>query len=199
MPPTARWRIWIDRGGTFTDLIGRRPDGTLVTAKLLSHNPEQYQDAAVEGIRRLLGLAPGAPIDGGLVESVKMGTTVATNALLERTGARTVLVTTEGFADAARIGDQKRPQLFARQIVLPAPLYERVIAAAGRLAADGRELLPLDLAALRTALASAFTDGIRACAIAFMHGYKNPAHEQAAAALAAELGFTQISVSHALS
>ncbi|MET0343635.1 MAG: hydantoinase B/oxoprolinase family protein [Polyangiales bacterium] len=199
MSPTARWRIWIDRGGTFTDLVGRRPDGMLVTAKLLSNNPEQYADAAVEGIRRLLGLAPGEAIPDARVESVKMGTTVATNALLERTGARTLLVTTLGFADAARIGDQKRPHLFARHIVLPPPLYERVLAPAGRLAADGRELVPLDLDALREGLVAAFADGFRACAIAFMHGYKNAAHEDAAAALAREVGFTQVSVSHALS
>jgi Hydantoinase/oxoprolinase N-terminal region len=126
---TTRWQFWIDRGGTFTDIVGRQPDGSLVTAKLLSENPEQYRDAAVEGIRRLLGLQPGQPITPEQVECVKMGTTVATNALLERKGDRTLLVTTQGFRDALRIAYQARPKLFERRIVLPELLYERVIEA----------------------------------------------------------------------
>ena len=120
------WQIWIDRGGTFTDIVARRPDGSLATHKLLSKNPEHYRDAAIQGIRDILGLAPSEPIPEGLIGSVKMGTTVATNALLERKGDRTLLVITRGFGDALRIGYQNRPQLFARHIVLPEMLYERV-------------------------------------------------------------------------
>ena len=139
-----RWQFWIDRGGTFTDVVGKRPDGTLVTHKLLSENPEQYRDAAVAGIRHLLGLKPGEPVTPEQVECVKMGTTVATNALLERKGEPTLLVTTRGFRDALRIAYQNRPRLFDRQIVLPELLYSRVIEAQERLAADGSVLQPLD-------------------------------------------------------
>ena len=121
------WQFWVDRGGTFTDIVARRPDGSLTTHKLLSENPERYRDAAVEGIRRLLDLPPGAPIPAADIAAVKMGTTVATNALLERKGERTVLVITRGFADALRIGYQNRPKLFVRRIELPTLLYERVI------------------------------------------------------------------------
>jgi 5-oxoprolinase (ATP-hydrolysing) len=196
---TRRWQFWIDRGGTFTDVVGRMPTGELRTLKLLSENPEQYRDAAVEGIRRLLGLAAGAPVTPELVECVKMGTTVATNALLERKGDRTLLVTTRGFRDALRIAYQARPKLFERHIVLPELLYERVIEAEERVDAFGAVLQPLDLAHLRERLWAAFDAGIRACAIVFMHGWRSPAHEQAAAALARELGFTQVSVSHEVS
>jgi 5-oxoprolinase (ATP-hydrolysing) len=194
-----RWQFWIDRGGTFTDVIGRAPDRSLHTLKLLSDNPEQYVDAAVEGIRRLLGLQPGQPITPDQVEAVKMGTTVATNALLERKGDRTLLVTTRGFRDALRIAYQARPRLFDRHIVLPELLYERVVEADERVGAQGDALVPLDAAALRRDLQAAFDDGIRACAVVFMHGWCHTAHEAAAAALAREIGFTQVSVSHEVS
>ncbi|HSI49352.1 MAG TPA: hydantoinase B/oxoprolinase family protein [Ideonella sp.] len=194
-----RWQFWIDRGGTFTDLVGRAPDGTLHTLKLLSENPEQYRDAAVEGIRRLLGLQPGELITPERVDCVKMGTTVATNALLERKGDRTLLVTTRGFRDALRIASQARPKLFDRHIQLPELLYEQVVEADERVDAQGRLLQPLDLAALQSKLQTAFDSGLRACAIVFLHGYRAPAHEQAAQALAREIGFTQVSASHQVS
>jgi 5-oxoprolinase (ATP-hydrolysing) len=194
-----RWQFWIDRGGTFTDLVGRAPDGSLRTLKLLSENPEQYRDAAVEGIRRLLSLKPGQAITSDLVECVKMGTTVATNALLERKGDRTVLVTTKGFRDALRIAYQARPRLFDRHIVLPELLYERVIEADERVGAQGELVTPLDEGALKRELRAAFDAGIRACAIVFMHGYRHTAHELTAEAIARDLGFTQVSVSHQVS
>jgi 5-oxoprolinase (ATP-hydrolysing) len=196
---TPRWQFWIDRGGTFTDVVGRDPQGTLHTLKLLSENPEQYADAAVEGIRRLLGLKPGEPVTPERVECVKMGTTVATNALLERKGDRTLLVTTQGFRDALRIAYQARPRLFDRHIVLPELLYERVVEADERVTARGEVLQPLDEAALRTQLKAAYDAGIRACAVVFMHGWRWTAHEARAAALAREIGFTQVSASHATS
>ncbi|MCA3252582.1 MAG: hydantoinase B/oxoprolinase family protein [Rubrivivax sp.] len=213
MTPSARWQFWIDRGGTFTDIVGRAPpgalpgssgssgapDGTLVTLKLLSDNPEQYADAAVEGIRRLLGLRPGEPITPERVECVKMGTTVATNALLERKGDRTLLVTTRGFADALRIAYQARPRLFERRIVLPELLYERVVEAAERVGAHGEMLQPLQEGPLRAQLQDAFDAGIRSVAIVFMHGWRFAAHEQAAARIAREVGFTQVSASHEVS
>src|SRR3954470_21940857 len=148
----ARWQFWIDRGGTFTDVVGRRPDGTLVTHKLLSDNPEQYRDAAVAGIRHLLGLLPGQPITPDQVECVKMGTTVATNALLERKGEPTLLVTTQGFRDALRIAYQNRPRLFDRNIILPELLYSSVIEAQERVGARGEMIQPLDEAKLREEL-----------------------------------------------
>ena len=194
-----RWQFWIDRGGTFTDVVGRAPGGGLHTLKLLSENPEQYPDAAVEGIRRMLGLPAGAPITPEQVDCVKMGTTVATNALLERKGDRTLLVTTQGFRDALRIAYQARPRLFDRHIVLPELLYERVIEAQERVAARGEVLQPLDEAHLRERLWAAYDAGIRACAIVFMHGYRYTAHEQAAARIARELGFTQVSASFEVS
>ena len=196
---TRRWQFWIDRGGTFTDVVGRAPDGALHTLKLLSDNPEQYRDAAVEGIRRLLQLKAGEPILPSQVDCVKMGTTVATNALLERKGERTLLVTTRGFRDALRIAYQNRPRLFDRHIVLPELLYERVVEAIERVGAHGDVVLPLDEAALRRDLQAAFDAGIRGCAIVFMHGYRYTAHEQAAAKIARALGFTQVSVSHEVS
>jgi 5-oxoprolinase (ATP-hydrolysing) len=195
----SRWQFWIDRGGTFTDIVAKRPDGALVTHKLLSENPERYRDAAIQGIRDLLGLAPGAPIPSERIEAIKMGTTVATNALLERKGERTLLVITKGFADALRIAYQNRPKLFARKIELPELLYERVVEADERVTAKGEVLKPLDIAALRRDLVAARAAGVAACAIVFMHGYRFPAHEKAAAALARELGFTQVSVSHDVS
>ena len=190
------WQFWIDRGGTFTDVVGQRPDGTLVTHKLLSENPEQYPDAAVQGIRDLLGLTADEPIEAGVIEAVKMGTTVATNALLERKGDRTLLLITKGFADLLRIGYQARPRLFDLKITLPELLYERVAEVAERLDKDGAVLRPLDEASARHALRAAKEDGIDSVAIAFMHGYLNPDHEARVAAIAAEEGFGQISVSH---
>ncbi len=193
------WQFWIDRGGTFTDIVARAPDGALVTKKLLSENPERYRDAAIEGIRAILGLAPDAPLPVQAIDAVKMGTTVATNALLERKGERTLLVITEGFGDALRIGYQNRPKLFARHIVLPELLYERVAEVKERVSASGEVLTPLDLDAARAALTKAYADGIRAAAIVFMHGYRFPEHEARVADLARALGFNQISVSHRVS
>jgi 5-oxoprolinase (ATP-hydrolysing) len=196
---SERWQFWIDRGGTFTDVVGCAPDGTLHTHKLLSENPSQYADAAVEGIRRLLGLAPGESITAERVACVKMGTTVATNALLERKGERTLLVITRGFRDALRIATQARPRLFDRHIVLPELLYERVIEAAERVGAGGEMVAPLDETALRAELQDAFAAGLRCCAIVFLHGHRYIQHELAAEAVARQIGFTQISVSHRVS
>jgi len=193
---TQRWQFWIDRGGTFTDVVGRRPDGSLVTHKLLSDNPEQYRDAAVAGIRHLLGLQRSEPVTPQLVDCVKMGTTVATNALLERKGEPTLLVTTRGFRDALRIAYQNRPRLFDRHIVLPELLYSAVVEADERVGAHGDVIVPLDEARLRAGLAAEFARGLRSVAVVFMHGYRYTAHEQAAARIAAEVGFTQISTSH---
>ena len=198
-PSTPRWQFWIDRGGTFTDLVGRRPDGQLVTHKLLSDNPEQYLDAAVAGIRHLLGLAPGEAVTPALVECVKMGTTVATNALLERKGEPTLLVTTAGFRDALRIAYQNRPRLFDRHIVLPELLYERVIEAQERMGAHGEVVQALEEEHLRERLWAAFDAGLRSVAIVFMHGYRYTAHEKTAERLAREVGFTQVSTSHGTS
>jgi len=191
-----KWQFWIDRGGTFTDIVARRPDGGIVTAKMLSDNPEQYRDAAVAGIRKLLGLAPGEPVPAEQVDCVKMGTTVATNALLERKGERTLLVATRGFRDALRIAYQNRPRLFDRRVVLPDMLYESVAEADERLAADGSVVRPLDEAALRRELQRAFDAGIRAAAIVFMHAWRSPRHEERAARIAREIGYTQVSASH---
>ena len=196
---TPRWQFWIDRGGTFTDIVGRAPEGALRTLKLLSENPQRYRDAALEGIRRMLGLASDELITPAHVDSVKMGTTVATNALLERRGERTLLVTTRGFRDALRIATQARPRLFERRIVLPELLYERVIEADERLDARGEAVTALDGGALRDGLQAAYGAGIRACAIVFLHAYRAPAHELEAEALARAVGFTQISVSHRVS
>src|SRR5687767_2792307 len=172
------WQFWIDRGGTFTDVVARRPDGSLTTHKLLSENPERYQDAAVQGIRELLGLAEGAPIPADAIEAVKMGTTVATNALLERKGERTALVITRGFADALRIGYQNRPKLFVRRIELPSLLYETVVEVDERISAHGEVVQALELAAAKTELQRVYASGVRACAIVLMHGYRYPEHEQ---------------------
>jgi len=195
----GRWQFWIDRGGTFTDIVGLAPDGGIHTRKLLSENPAQYADAAVHGIRRMLGLAPEESITAQRVACVKMGTTVATNALLERKGERTLLVITRGFRDALRIATQARPRLFDRHIVLPEMLYEQVIEAAERVGARGEVILPLDEAALERELREAFARGLRSCAVVLMHGYRYTAHEVAAAAIAQRVGFTQISVSHRVS
>ena len=194
-----RWQFWIDRGGTFTDIVGRRPDGSLVTHKLLSENPEQYRDAAVAGIRHLLELAPHEPITPERVECVKMGTTVATNALLERKGEPTLLVTTRGFRDALRIGYQERPRIFERHIVLPELLYARVVEAHERVGANGELVEALDEARLRVELQAAFDAGLRSAAIVFMHGYRYTEHESAAERIARAVGFPQVSVSHRVS
>jgi 5-oxoprolinase (ATP-hydrolysing) len=193
------WDFWIDRGGTFTDIVGRRPDGTLIARKLLSENPGAYRDAAVEGIRSLLGLAAGEPIPPGAIGAVKMGTTVATNALLERKGERTLLVITKGFRDALRIGYQARPKIFARHIVKPDILHERVIEVDERVRADGTVERTPDLAVVRTALEAARFDGFDAIAIVLMHAYRFPEHERSIAALAREAGFVQVSASHEVS
>jgi 5-oxoprolinase (ATP-hydrolysing) len=193
------WEFWIDRGGTFTDVIGRRPDGALVTHKLLSENPEAYRDAAVHGIRHLLGLKRGAPIPGDRIGAVKMGTTVATNALLERKGDRTLLLITKGFRDALRIGYQARPKIFAKQIIKPDMLYERVAEVDERVRADGTVEREVDLAAVRRELERARADGIEAVAIVLMHAYRYSEHEKQVVALARELGFPQVSASHEVS
>jgi len=192
-------QFWIDRGGTFTDVVMRAPDGTLKTHKLLSENPEQYADAALQGIRELLGISRDAPIPAADIEAIKMGTTVATNALLERKGDRTILVITQGFGDALRIGYQNRPRLFDRHIVLPEMLYEQVIEVTERVTASGDVLQALNRETVARELQAAYENGIRSAAIVFMHGYRFPAHEQAVAAIAHKIGFTQVSVSHQVS
>jgi 5-oxoprolinase (ATP-hydrolysing) len=193
------WQFWIDRGGTFTDIVARRPDGTLATHKLLSEDPGRYRDAAVAGIRHLLGIDPDGPIPVEQIEVVKMGTTVATNALLERKGEPTALAITRGFRDALRIAYQNRPRLFDRHIVLPELLYSHVVEIDERVGAHGDVLRPIDEAATRAALQAVFDAGLRSLAIVFMHGYRYTAHEAATARIAREIGFTQVSVSHQVS
>jgi 5-oxoprolinase (ATP-hydrolysing) len=197
--PAPGWQFWIDRGGTFTDIVARRPDGSLVTRKLLSESPGRYDDAAVQGIRELLGLDPREPIPPDVIDAVKMGTTVATNALLERKGDRTLLLITRGFADALRIAWQHRPKIFVRHIVLPSMLYEEVVEVDERIGAHGEVVHPLDTRTAEAAMRAAHARGVRACAIVLMHGFRYPAHEQTLAALAARIGFTQVSVSHRVS
>src|SRR3954468_15930396 len=193
------WQFWIDRGGTFTDIVGGRPDGSLVTHKLLSENPERYRDAALAGIRELLSLDKDDEIPPQLIEAVKMGTTVATNALLERKGARTALFITRGFRDALRIAYQNRPRIFDRHIVLPEMLYSKVVEVDERVGAHGDIVLPLDEEGPRLRLQKTYDEGYRSIAIVFMHGYRYPAHESKVAELAQRVGFTQISVSHRVS
>ena len=193
---SQRWQFWIDRGGTFTDVVARRPDGALVTHKLLSENPGRYADPAVAAIRRLLGVDPGDPIPGDQIETVRLGTTVATNALLERTGEPTVLVITGGFRDALRIAYQNRPRLFDRQIVLPELLYSRVIEARERVSADGEVLVALDEQHMDRSLRAAHREGLRAVAVVCLHGYRFPAHEERIGEIARRAGFTQVSLSH---
>ncbi|WP_454280446.1 hydantoinase B/oxoprolinase family protein [Sphingomonas sp. Marseille-Q8236] len=195
----ARWSFWVDRGGTFTDIVARAPDGTLTTAKLLSENPERYADAAVAGIRQLLGLSDDAPLPAHSVAEVKMGTTVATNALLERKGTRTLLVVDRGFADLLAIGNQARPRLFDLAIRLPRPLYDGVIEIGGRIDRDGRTVTPLDEAEVAALLAARHDEGYDAVAIALTHAWAHPATEQRVAALARAAGFAQVSASHAVS
>jgi len=196
---TDKWQFWIDRGGTFTDFVIRAPDGKLTTHKLLSENPERYKDAALQGIRETLGVEGDAPLPDGLVEAVKMGTTVATNALLERKGERTLLAVTRGFADQLRIGYQNRPNIFARRIELPELLYESVVEIDERLTAEGDVLTPVDEAEALQALQASYDDGIRSIAIVFMHGYRYHEHEKTVSGIARDIGFTQISVSHEVS
>jgi 5-oxoprolinase (ATP-hydrolysing) len=194
-----RWQFWIDRGGTFTDVVARRPDGALIAHKLLSENPERYADAALAGIRDILSIPPGEPLPVQLIESVKMGTTVATNALLERKGERTVLFITRGFRDALRIAYQNRPRIFDRHIVLPEMLYSKVVEVQERVAARGEVILPLNESDTRAQLVKTYAEGYRSIAIVFMHGYRFPEHERRTAELAKSAGFTQISVSHGVS
>ncbi|MFI8768821.1 hydantoinase B/oxoprolinase family protein [Streptomyces sp. NPDC053792] len=195
----GRWEFWIDRGGTFTDVVGRRPDGRLVSRKVLSHDPARRQDAAVAGIRLLLGLGPGEPVPADRIAVVKMGTTVATNALLERRGEPTVLLVTEGFRDALRIAYQNRPRLFDRHIVLPEAVYARVVEVPERVDAHGHVVRPLDESAVAGALADAHRDGLRSAAVVLLHGYRHPEHETRVAAAARAAGFTQVSCSHEVS
>ncbi|MCB8956209.1 MAG: hydantoinase B/oxoprolinase family protein [Nocardioides sp.] len=196
---TGRWEFWIDRGGTFTDVVARRPDGSLVTHKLLSENPRQYGDAAIAGIRQVLGLRDGDRLPVEDIAAVKMGTTVATNALLEHTGEPTVLVITRGFADAPRIAYQNRPRIFARHIELPELLHSEVVEVTERLDAAGDVVTPLDVDPLRGALEDAFGRGYRSVAVVLMHAFRNPTHEIRIGELAREIGFTQISLSHEVS
>ena len=197
--PLPGWQFWIDRGGTFTDLVARAPDGALSTHKLLSENPGRYRDAAVAGIKTVLGIPLDQPVPPGLVDQVRMGTTVATNALLERKGERTLLLVNRGFADLLRIGNQARPRLFDLDVRLPSLLHERVAEVPGRVGVDGAEVEPLDEAAAVAALQSAYADGLRACAIALIHAWQHPAMERRLAALARAAGFTQVSASHEVS
>jgi len=195
----GRWQFWIDRGGTFTDVVARRPDGAVATHKLLSENPERYDDAAIAGIRHFLALGADDPIPGDAIEAVKMGTTVATNALLERKGERTVLFITRGLADQLRIAYQNRPRIFARHIVLPELLYAKVVEVAERIGAHGEVVAALDAEQARRDLQVAYNEGFRSVAIVFMHGYRYTGHEARVAALAREIGFPQVSVSHEVS
>jgi len=196
---SEKWQFWIDRGGTFTDIVGRRPNGELISYKLLSENPDQYRDAAVQGIRILLDVKAGSPIPHEKIDAIKMGTTVATNALLERKGERTLFVTTKGFAESLRIAYQNRPDLFARHIVLPELLYEQVIEIEERIDAQGNILLPLNESLARKDMQSAFDSGIRSLAITLMHAYRYHSHEDKLQQIAKDIGFTQISVSHDVS
>ncbi|HYJ69591.1 MAG TPA: hydantoinase/oxoprolinase family protein, partial [Nocardioidaceae bacterium] len=193
---TDRWEFWIDRGGTFTDIVARRPGGSLIARKLLSADPDRYADAAVEGIRQLLAVGADEPIPTDRIGAVKMGTTVATNALLERTGEPTVLVITQGFGDALRIAYQNRPRIFAREIVPPELVYAQVIEADERVDADGTVVTPLDEDAVSRDLQRAYDDGYRSVAVVCMHGYRYPKHEAAIGDIARRIGFTQVSASH---
>ncbi len=195
----ALWQFWIDRGGTFTDVIARAPDGKLLARKLLSENPRAYRDAAVQGIREHLGLKAGEPIPAGVIGEVRMGTTVATNALLERKGERTALVTTRGFRDALEIGYQARPKIFAKAVVKPELLYADVVEIDERVLADGVVETPLNEAELRRALDGLKASGFKAIAIVFMHAWRYPEHERRAAEIARRMGFPQVSVSHEVS
>ncbi|MGF1649363.1 MAG: hydantoinase/oxoprolinase N-terminal domain-containing protein, partial [Hyphomicrobiaceae bacterium] len=196
---SGKWDFWIDRGGTFTDVVARDPDGRIAARKVLSENPEAYEDAALEGIRQFLGVASDAPIPGHRIKAVKMGTTVATNALLERKGDPTALVITHGLKDQLEIGYQERPDIFAKKIVKPEMLYRRVIEANERVLADGTIERALDEEQLRNDLEVAHATGITSVAIVLMHAYAYPEHERRAAEIAKSVGFPQVSVSHEVS
>ncbi len=196
------WQFWIDRGGTFTDIVAQRPDGSRTVHKLLSENPERYEDAPIQGMRELMGVASAQPLLAAQIASIKMGTTVATNALLERKGDRTLFITTKGFRDGLRIGYQNRPDIFARQIVLPEMLYEQVVEVDERVSAAGEVLQSISGGTeqqIRRDLTAAYQQGISACAVSFVHGYRYPEHEQRVAVIAREIGFTQVSTSHQIS
>ncbi|MDJ0568993.1 MAG: hydantoinase/oxoprolinase family protein [Pleurocapsa sp. MO_192.B19] len=196
---SPRWQFWIDRGGTFTDIVAQTPTGEIMVHKLLSENPEQYEDAPIQGIRDVMGIAKAQPIRTADIEVIKMGTTVATNALLERKGDRTVLAITKGFKDALRIGYQNRPDIFALEIVLPEMLYEQVVEIVERYDAQGNELIAVDRFKTKQDLQTAYDSGIRSCAIVLMHSYRYPQHELEVAHIARQIGFTQISISHQVS
>jgi len=193
------WQFYIDRGGTFTDIVAKTPDNEIIVYKLLSENPEQYQDAPIQGIRELMGIPQGQPISTAEIEVVKMGTTVATNALLERKGDRVALLITKGFKDALRIGYQNRPDIFAREIVLPSMLYETVVEIDARYDSQGNELKSVDKLQVKQDLETVYNSGIKCCAIILMHGYRYTKHELEVAEIAQEVGFTQISISHQVS
>jgi 5-oxoprolinase (ATP-hydrolysing) len=195
----GQWQFYIDRGGTFTDIVAKTPQGQIIVHKLLSENPEQYQDAPIQGIRTMMGIAPDEPIPTAQIEVVKMGTTIATNALLERKGDRLVLLITKGFKDALRIGYQNRPDIFAREIILPSMLYEFVVEIDARYDAQGNELKSVDPQQVRQDLEAVYKMGIDCCAIVLMHSYRYPNHELQVAKIAEEIGFTQISISHQVS
>ena len=190
------WQFWVDRGGTFTDIVAKTPEGKLRTHKLLSENPEVYADAAVHGIRELLGLGANDPIPRGRIGAVKMGTTVATNALLERKGERTLLLITKGMRDLLRIGFQNRPKLFDLNIELPELLYEDVVEVEERISADGDVIFPLDTKETRAALSRAYGQGYRSVAVALMHSYRFSDHEKQIGDMARQTGFNQVSLSH---
>jgi 5-oxoprolinase (ATP-hydrolysing) len=196
---SGRWQFWIDRGGTFTDVVARSPDGTLHTRKLLSEDPTRYADAAVAAIRLLLDVSPDEPVPGDRIEVVRMGTTVATNALLERKGERTGLVITRGFGDALRIGYQNRPRIFDRHIVLPEPLYECVVEVDERVLADGTVRRAPDLDRLAADLQRSRDDGLRAVALVCLHSHLHPEHEQEIGEVVRRIGFAQVSLSSAVS
>lgn len=196
MNSKQRWQFYIDRGGTFTDIVAKTPQDQIIVYKLLSENPEHYQDAPIQGIRDLMGIAADEPIPTTEIAMVKMGTTVATNALLERKGDRVALLITKGFKDALRIGYQHRPDIFAREIILPTMLYETVVEIDARYDAQGNELKPLDIQQVREDLQAVYDQGIRCCGIVLMHSYRYPKHELQVAKIAEEIGFTQISISH---
>ncbi|RMD70666.1 MAG: 5-oxoprolinase, partial [Cyanobacteria bacterium J149] len=191
-----KWQFWIDRGGTFTDIVALTPENEIITHKLLSENPEHYQSAPIEGIRQILQIPHGQPLPIDEIEVIKMGTTVATNALLERKGEPVILVINQGFKDALRIGYQHRPDIFARHIILPEMLYQDAIEVQGRFSATGEELQPLNIPQVEQDLQQAYDKGFRSCAIVLLHSYRYPDHELQIGAIASQIGYTQISLSH---
>ena len=199
MMVSSRWQFWIDRGGTFTDVIAQTPKGKIIVHKLLSENPEQYNDAPLQGIKDVMGIDRDRSIPAAQIEAIKMGTTVATNSLLERKGDRVVLAITKGFKDALRIGYQNRPDIFALEIILPEMLYEQVVEVTERYDAQGNELIRVDISQTRQDLQAAYDSGIRSCAIVLMHSYRYPQHELQVGEIARKIGFTQISISHQVS